>query len=75
MHVGLPQCRITKRRIQLIMEKLETLLKNHDWHYERSDDMRAWRRGVDSNKRIHAAMTELGNTPEVLELYNQYKPF
>ncbi len=75
MHVVLPLRRITKRRIQLIMEKLKTLLKNHDWHYERSDDMRAWRRGVDSNKRIHAAMTELGNTLEVIELYNQHKPF
>ena len=75
MHVGLPQCRITKRQIQLIMEKLKTLLKNHDWYYDRSDDMRAWRRGKESNKQIHAAMTELGNTPEVLELYNQYKPY
>ena len=71
----LPQCRITKRRIQLTMEKLETLLKNHDWHYGRSDDMRAWRRGNESNKQIHSAMMELGNTPEVIELYNQHKPY
>lgn len=75
MHVGLsPRC-IPKRRIQLIMEKLETLLKNHDWHYERSDDMRAWRRGNESNKQIHSMMIELGNTPEVIELYNQHKPY
>ena len=57
------------------MEKLETLLKNHDRHYERSDDMRAWRRGNESNKQIHSTMIELGNTPEVIELYNQHKPY
>ncbi len=57
------------------MEKLKTLLEQHDWHYGRSDDMRAWRRGNESNKQIHSAMMELGNTPEVIELYNQHKPF
>jgi hypothetical protein len=57
------------------MEKLETLLKHHDWYYDRSDDMRAWRRGNESNKQIHSAMMELGNTPEVIELYNQHKPY
>jgi len=75
VHVGLPQRGILKRPIQLTMEKLETLLKNHDWYYDRSDDMRAWRRGNESNKQIHSAMTELGYTPETLELYNQYKPY
>ncbi len=57
------------------MQKLKTLLEQHDWHYERSDDMRVWRRGLESNKQIHAVMTELGNTPEVIKLYEQYKPF
>ena len=57
------------------MEKLKTLLKHHDWYYGRSDDMGAWRRGNESNKQIHSAMMELGNTPEVIELYNQHKPF
>lgn len=75
MHVGLSHRRILKRPIQLIMEKLKTLLKNHDWYYDRSDDMRAWRRGNESNKQIHSAMMELGNTPEVIELYNQHKPY
>lgn len=75
MHVGLPLRSILKRPIQLTMEKLETLLKHHDWYYDRSDDMRAWRRGNESNKQIHSAMMELGNTPEVIELYNQHKPF
>ncbi len=75
MHVGLPLRSILKRPIQLTMEKLETLLKHHDWYYDRSDDMRAWRRGNESNKQIHSAMMELGNTPEVIELYNQHKPY
>ena len=75
MHVGLPLRSILKQPIQLTMEKLETLLKHHDWYYGRSDDMRAWRRGNESNKQIHSAMMELGNTPEVIELYNQHKPF
>ena len=57
------------------MQKLKTLLEQHDWHYERSDDMRVWRRGLESNKQIHTVMTELGNTPEVIKLYEQYKPF
>ena len=75
MHVGLPLRGILKRPIQLTMEKLKTLLKHHDWYYDRSDDMRAWRRGNESNKQIHSAMMELGNTPEVIELYNQHKPY
>jgi hypothetical protein len=75
VHVGLPLRSILKRPIQLTMEKLETLLKHHDWYYDRSDDMRAWRRGNESNKQIHSAMMELGNTPEVIELYNQHKPY
>ena len=57
------------------MQELETLLEQHDWHYERSDDMRVWRSGAESTKQIHAVMAKLGNTPEVIKLYEQYKPF
>jgi hypothetical protein len=55
------------------MQELETLLQNHDWYYEYSDDMSAWRRGNDNFKKITSLMTSLGNTAEVKEIYNRYK--
>ena len=57
------------------MQELELLLQTHDWYHGRSDDMKAWRKGNEEFKVIHAMMKELGNTAEVTDLYSKYKPW
>jgi hypothetical protein len=56
------------------MEELETLLKQHDWFYQYSDDMNYWRAGNDHHRKIIDKMEELGKTEEVLALYREYHP-
>ena len=51
------------------METLENLLDNHDWFYSRSEDHRKWINGIQSEEAIKDEMDRLGNTKEVIELY------
>lgn len=52
-------------------EKFIEMLESHDWYFERSDDFRVWKRGVEQRKRIMAAKVILGADGE--QIYNQYK--
>ena len=51
------------------MEKLQSLLNNHDWFYLRSDDHRKYLRGKSQRNQILLLASELGQ--EGLDLYNQ----
>jgi len=65
------------------MGKIQDMLISHDWYYERSDDMGAWRKGSESFARLvdTLAQYELGfvscwihnaapNALEAEKLYN-----
>lgn len=53
--------------------KLETLLKQHDWHYEYSDDPRSYREGLRSARAIEELAKTLPQE-EVEALLIKYKP-
>lgn len=58
------------------LQKLEQLLKAHDWFYQRSDDPRAYRRGSEQRQVILAMVKELHGKDlgiQADELYNQYR--
>jgi len=55
------------------IEKLERLLKRHDWYYERSDDHRAWTKGCNQSSAISSLVVSLGDDGK--KLYDQYCPF
>lgn len=47
-------------------EKFIQMLKQHDWHFERSDDHSKWRQGIEEQKRIMSAKVLLGAVGERL---------
>jgi len=51
-------------------EELYELLKSHDWYYMYSDDMRVYRKGRDSMKRIEQMVL---NDSELSDLYEAYR--
>ena len=55
--------------------KLQTALKNHDWHYERSDDNSVYRRGRQQRNELNILMTAIGNETLALSLYNKACPW
>lgn len=59
------------------IEKLEEMLKSHDWHYQRSDDHNKWKRGSDSHDRIMAFMHKMPNNlkDKAKEVYNLHCPW
>lgn len=61
----------------LLLEKLETLLKGHDWHYMRSDDHYWYMRGREEAKTIQEVMQECINNDlgtMANEIYHKYNP-
>ncbi len=61
----------------LLLEKLETLLKSHDWHYNMSDDHRYYTRGREEYDRIREVMEECNNNDlgtMAKDLFHQYNP-
>lgn len=52
-------------------EKLELMLKHHDWTYMMSDDYRWYSSGLEEERRIKALMEEVGE-PLASELYSKY---
>ena len=56
------------------MDTLNNILKNHDWHYSRSEDHSKWLNGLASEEAIQDEMRRLGNTKEVQDLYENSKP-
>lgn len=61
------------------LEKLESLLKSHDWFYEYSDDHRVWTKGHNQYQKILSAIRELEMTygkkgqTEAHKLISKYK--
>lgn len=55
--------------------KLNKALKNHDWHYERSEDPGVYRRGRQQRNELNILMTAIGNKSLALSLYNKACPW
>jgi hypothetical protein len=55
--------------------KLNKALKNHDWHYERSEDPGVYRRGRSQRNELNILMTAIGNKSLALSLYNKACPW
>lgn len=61
----------------LLLEKLETLLQTHDWHYMRSDDHRWYTSGREEADRIQKCMEECNNNDlgtMAKDLFHRYNP-
>ena len=55
--------------------KLNKALKNHDWHYERSEDPGVYRRGRSQRNELNILMTAIGNKDLAISLYNKACPW
>lgn len=61
----------------MLLEKLETLLQSHDWHYMRSDDHRYYTRGREEYDRIREVMEECNNNDlgtMAKDLFHKHNP-
>jgi hypothetical protein len=61
----------------IALDKLESLLKSHDWYYMMSDDSIAYDRGLKENseiKKLIMSLKDLGYGEDAKNLYNQYRP-
>jgi len=61
----------------MLLEKLENLLKSHDWHYNMSDDHRYYTRGRAEYNRIREVMEECNNNDlgtMAKDLFHKYNP-
>jgi hypothetical protein len=54
-----------------LLQRLESLLKNHDWYYAWSDDHRVYKKGAETEKQIKELVNQLGKEGE--DLYDEYK--
>jgi hypothetical protein len=52
------------------MDQLKQLLESHDWHYQRSDDHRVWKRGSEQRAAILNLVGAIGE--EADELFKSY---
>tara|TARA_R110001592_G_scaffold78549_1_gene235491 strand:- start:187 stop:420 length:234 start_codon:yes stop_codon:yes gene_type:complete len=60
-----------------LLQKLEVLLKGHDWHYMRSDDHRWYKSGRAESERIQECIEECNNSDlgtDAIEMYRKYNP-
>lgn len=61
-----------------LFNKLESLLKTHDWFYMMSDDNRKYSNGSAQQQDIRAivkTLTGMGEGEKAKELYNKYAPY
>lgn len=61
-----------------LLDRLEQALKDHDWHYQRSDDHRYWEQGSRERDEINNIMGQLedfGFGEDAQALYDQFSPF
>lgn len=61
-----------------LFNKLESLLKTHDWFYMMSDDNRKYNIGSSQQQEIRAivkTLTGMGEGEKAKELYNKYAPY
>jgi len=59
------------------LQRLEALLKSHEWYYDYYDDSTSYFRGARKAKAISELMEALeaqGKATEAEALYNKYKP-
>ena len=59
------------------LKSLESMLKSHDWHYDKSDSNRTWDRGNRAEQMIKTTMKSLGlegMSKEAMKLYKKYAP-
>jgi hypothetical protein len=54
---------------------IDKMLRQHDWHYRRSDDSRAFSRGEASSKKVHNACLAAADQDEVKRLWDKHCPF
>ena len=63
--------------METYLDRLEKLLKNHDWYYAYSEDSRVYKNGADEREEIHLEMEylgKIGKKDEVDELFDKYQP-
>ena len=66
-----------KNKNILLLNKLEMLLKSHDWHYMRSDDQYWYKKGREEYTKIREVMEECNNNDlgtMAHELFHKYNP-
>jgi hypothetical protein len=59
------------------IQRLEELMKSHDWFYDYSDDHRIWERGRTQRAEIYStadALRSMGYSSEVDRLFEEYVP-
>ncbi len=77
---SLNEAKVIKHRIKMTPElkNLESMLQQHDWYYEMSDDQTAWRAGKAQEAKIKNTMNDLaaqGYDREAQQLYALYNPY
>jgi hypothetical protein len=64
-------------KASMMLDDLETKLKNHDWFYMMSDDSRAYTKGSleqQSIRNIMKSLEDMGYGEDAKSLFNQYAP-
>jgi hypothetical protein len=56
--------------MEYTLEKLRSMLKNHDWYYTYSDSHIEWKKGCDEENEIRKAVEALGKPGE--DLHNEF---
>ncbi len=52
-------------------EEFEKMCKQHDWYYDKSDDMRVWDRGYASEQTLRQAIV---TNRQFMNIFEKYKP-
>ena len=52
------------------LNRLDQMLKDHDWYFSYSDDFRVWKKGEEEHKKIMDMVKKLGKDGK--KLYNKY---
>lgn len=50
---------VVSSRVFYDSKRAESLMRQHDWYYERSDDHRVWKRGREAEAKVRAALSKL----------------
>ena len=69
--------KVAEADITMSLKSLESMLKSHDWHYDKSDSNRTWDRGNRAEQMIKTTMKSLGlegMSKEAMKLYKKYAP-
>lgn len=56
-------------------EQLDTLLSNADWYYMRSDDDRAYKRGLAAMTKLIEMRDNLPDQDKANEIWDNHNPF